>query len=88
MQSEPRLRHNFDNKFDLDLFKLFDILNNKSLYHPGCLLKKVQEKFRLLGLRKEDQACYQEGNQTAVVSKKLPQFQNAQNPSNAGFTGR
>ena len=30
----------------------------KARCHPSGLLKKVQEKFRFLGLRKEDKACY------------------------------
>ena len=40
----------------------------KACGNPSCLFKKVQEKFWFLGLWEEDQTCYKEGNQTAVVS--------------------
>ena len=39
--------------------------------HPGCVCKKVQEKFRFLGLREEDQACHKKGHQATMVSSAL-----------------
>ena len=38
---------------------------------PGCVCQKVQEKFRFLGLREEDQACYKKGHQATMVSSAL-----------------
>ena len=59
---------------------------------PGCVCQKVQEKFRFLGLREEDQACYKKGHQATMVSSALLEqiFEDNFQYSKffSGFTGR